>query len=328
MMKKGISILLALALMLGCGAALAESTEAKTELGTLNVNGAFAIECAVPEDYSLSIQDQDSAYIRATLKSTDEAKPTVGISIAYNEEIADIDRLNDVSEEGLRLIEASFQQMDDVKRREAKLEKDNAKMSLAGKTQEQEELIRKYGFYTENNCYWFYSLKGNSFFKGSNFTMEPLFHIVSTINAKRLYRLKNVYGKSEVLEFSQKDLISIAAFRLRCESLGNFLFEGGDHGLNKIKAYLYDNTKTCREVTQLGWQKQGFFAWSNGITVEGEFRPIGELGDFATQYADALRQHKHSICDTSARQDDSSATFRALHAPQRAQAFFEASVQP
>lgn len=179
---------------------------------------------------------------------------------------------------GRMLWRDTIKQMDDVKRREAKLEKDNAKMSLAGKTQEQEELIRKYGFYTENNCYWFYSLKGNSFFKGSNFTMEPLFHIVSTINAKRLYRLKNVYGKSEVLEFSQKDLISIAAFRLRCESLGNFLFEGGDHGLNKIKAYLYDNTKTCREVTQLGWQKQGFFAWSNGITVEGEFRPIGELG--------------------------------------------------
>ena len=172
----------------------------------------------------------------------------------------------------------TLKQIDDVKRREKSLEKENAKFALAGKTQEQEELIRKYGFYIENNCYWFYSLKGDNFFKGSNFTMEPLFHIVSTINAKRLYRLKNVHGKIEVLEFSQKDLISIAAFRLRCESLGNFLFEGGEHGLNKIKAYLYDNTKTCREVTQLGWQKQGFFAWSNGITVNGEFRPLGELG--------------------------------------------------
>ena len=179
---------------------------------------------------------------------------------------------------GKMLWKDTIKQLEETRRREEKLEKDNAKMALVGKTQEQEELIRKYGFYTENCCYWFYSLKGDSFFKGSNFTMEPLFHIVSTINAKRLYRLKNVYGKSEVLEFSQKDLISIAAFRLRCESLGNFLFEGGEHGLNKIKAYLYDNTKTCREVTQLGWQKQGFFAWSNGITVDGEFRPLGELG--------------------------------------------------
>ena len=172
----------------------------------------------------------------------------------------------------------TLKQIDDTKRREQNLEKEKTRTTLAGKTQEQEELIRKYGFYTENNCYHFYSLKGDNFFKGSNFTMEPLFHIVSTQNAKRLYRLKNVYGKEQVLEFSQKDLISIAAFRLRCESLGNFLFEGGEHGLNKIKAYLYDNTKTCKEVTQLGWQKQGFFAWSNGITVNGEFRPLGDLG--------------------------------------------------
>ena len=172
----------------------------------------------------------------------------------------------------------TIKEIDDAKRRQQNLEKENARITLAGKTQEQEELIRKYGFYTENNCYHFYSLKGDNFFKGSNFTMEPLFHIVSTVNAKRLYRLKNVYGVEQVLEFSQKDLISIAAFRLRCESLGNFLFEGGEHGLNKIKAYLYDNTKTCKEVTQLGWQKQGFFAWSNGITVNGEFRALGELG--------------------------------------------------
>jgi len=172
----------------------------------------------------------------------------------------------------------TIKEIDDAKRRQQNLEKENARITLAGKTQEQEELIRKYGFYIENNCYHFYSLKGDNFFKGSNFTMEPLFHIVSTVNAKRLYRLKNVYGVEQVLEFSQKDLISIAAFRLRCESLGNFLFEGGEHGLNKIKAYLYDNTKTCKEVTQLGWQKQGFFAWSNGITVNGEFRALGELG--------------------------------------------------
>ena len=166
--------------------------------------------------------------------------------------------------------------MDLQRKREAA--ESNAKPSFAGKTEEQEESIRKYGFYTENNCYHFYSLKGDSFFKGSNFVMEPLFHISSTINAKRLYRLKNMYGNVQVLEFGQKDLISIAAFKLRCESLGNFLFEGGEHGLNKIKAYLYDNTKTCKEVTQLGWQKQGFFAWSNGITENGQFTPIGELG--------------------------------------------------
>ena len=179
---------------------------------------------------------------------------------------------------GMKLWKQVMKELEEAKALRKGLEEKKKRRSLAGKTDEQEELIRKYGFYTENNCYYFYSLKGDNFFKGSNFTMEPLFHISSTINAKRLYRLRNIFNTVEVLEFSQKDLISLSAFKLRCESLGNFLFEGGEHGLNKIKAYLYDNTKTCREVTQLGWQKQGFFAWSNGITENGHFTPIGELG--------------------------------------------------
>ena len=115
MMKKGISILLALALLLGCCAALGESAERKTEMGTLDVNGSFTIQCAVPEEYDLSIQYQDTACIVGTLSSRDAAKPTVGIQIFFSEEWADIDRLNDVSEDGLRMIEATFREMDDVK---------------------------------------------------------------------------------------------------------------------------------------------------------------------------------------------------------------------
>ena len=180
---------------------------------------------------------------------------------------------------GKTLWRQALKDTDEQTRRKAEEEKAKERHTAHGKTEEQEALIRKYGFYTEKNCYFFYSLKGDNFYKGSNFTMEPLFHIESTLNAKRLYRLKNTYGVVQVLEFSQKDLISIAAFKLRCESLGNFLFDGGEHGLGKIKAYLYDNTKTCKEVTQLGWQKQGFFAWANGITTpDGAFQPVNELG--------------------------------------------------
>lgn len=151
--------------------------------------------------------------------------------------------------------------------------------SLKGKTEEQEELIRKYGFYMENNCYYFHSSRGNAFFKASNFILEPLFHISSTVNAKRLYRLTNVFGTEQVLELNQRDLISLSTFKLRCESMGNFLFDGGERGLNKIKAYLYDNTRTCEEIVQMGWKKQhGFFAWSNGISADGNFTPTDDLG--------------------------------------------------
>lgn len=121
----------------------------------------------------------------------------------------------------------------------------------------------KYGFYSDNNCYYFKTKSGVS--RGSNFTMEPLFHISSVLNAKRLYKITNEYNFSQVIELQQKDLIGLSAFRLRVESIGNFLFEAGETELNKLKRYLYEKTESCFEITQLGWQKQGFWAWSNGI---------------------------------------------------------------
>ena len=47
-MKKIISVLLSLALLLSCAAALAETAE-KTELGTLNINGEFTLNAAIPK---------------------------------------------------------------------------------------------------------------------------------------------------------------------------------------------------------------------------------------------------------------------------------------
>jgi hypothetical protein len=44
--------------------------------------------------------------------------------------------------------------------------------------------------------------------------------------------------------------------------------------LNKLKRMLYENTQTCIEITQLGWQKPGFFAWGNGI-----FSPAAALSE-------------------------------------------------
>ncbi len=142
------------------------------------------------------------------------------------------------------------------------------------RTDRQNEMFKLYGFYEKDNCYWFRNPKGDGIICGSNFIMAPLFHIESTINAKRLYRLTNVHGIERVVEFPQKDLISLSAFKLRCESLGNFLFDGGEYGLAKIKMYLYEKTETCKEITQMGWQKEGFWAWSNGIWDNGAFQPI------------------------------------------------------
>lgn len=134
--------------------------------------------------------------------------------------------------------------------------------------------VHRWGFYIDGNCYFF--RKGDDYIEGSNFIMRPLFHIPG-MNAKRLYEIENEVGTRLVIELLQKDLVSLPAFRLRIESLGNFLWKAGEPELGKLKSYLYGNTDTCFEITQLGWQKQGFFAWANGI-FNGEFSPIDSHG--------------------------------------------------
>ena len=152
-------------------------------------------------------------------------------------------------------------------------------LNSLGFSRDQEDMIDGYGFFVRQHCYNVICSSDGGYRQVSNFELEPLFHIESTINAKRLYRLTNNRGVVRELEIAQRDLVSLSAFKTKVESFGNFLFTGSDTDLNKIKAYLYENTKTCREVEQLGWQKEGFWAWSNGVIDEsGEMRSIDELG--------------------------------------------------
>jgi len=47
----------------------------------------------------------------------------------------------------------------------------------------------------------------------------------------------------------------------------------------KLKLKLYDETRTCEQIPNLGWQKEGFFAWANGIVdMDGKFSAIDDNG--------------------------------------------------
>ena len=133
------------------------------------------------------------------------------------------------------------------------------------------------GFYEQENCYFFADSKGIPH-QRSNFVMSPIFHIESTINAKRLYEVKNNCGQTRVIEIPQKDMVSLTAFQIHIESLGNFYFDGSQADLNRLKRWLYGKTDSCKEIQQLGWQKEGFWAWGNGI-FNNEFTPVNSYGN-------------------------------------------------
>ena len=111
-MKKMLAILLCLALMLCCAAAVAETAE-KTYLATVDMNGAFRLQCALPEGYEIKeIESSDSTYIAQFIADGD--RPLLALSIAYNELYSDVPRMNDLDEETLAMIEDSFRIEDNV----------------------------------------------------------------------------------------------------------------------------------------------------------------------------------------------------------------------
>ena len=140
-----------------------------------------------------------------------------------------------------------------------------------------QDLYQKYGLCERNNCY--FSLNGEGGEKEwSNFSMLPLFHIKDQINPKRLFKIKNFAGLEEIVEFKQEELVSLKSFRMKIEGLGNFLWSGKEEQLMKLKAFLYEATETAVEITQLGWQRDGFYAFGNGAYYLGEWNPTDEMG--------------------------------------------------
>lgn len=114
-MKKIIAVLLSLALLLSCAAVFAETAEEKEEFGMVNVNGAFILKGKLPDGYRLMIMSQDATKLIGLLHSDDPIKPRVTISIAFNEEYADVERMNDLEESVVDEIKASFSDEDEVK---------------------------------------------------------------------------------------------------------------------------------------------------------------------------------------------------------------------
>ena len=191
--------------------------------------------------------------------------------------------------------DASFRE---AQRKQQKIKKLNEQ----GYESKDQEMIDLYGFHEVGNRYLVRKGSGDGYdVEVSNFTMQPLLHIESAVNAKRIFRITNFRGVSRDIEIAQKDLGSRASFRNVVASRGNFMFTGKDEDLDKILIYLYDNTITSVEIVQLGWQPDGqFWAWANGIiTKTGQWIPVNELG--IVEYAD--RHYYIAACSSTTAQD-------------------------
>ena len=96
--------------------AVAQETAADGDepVGRLSVNGEFDLTCKLPETYKLQVLNMEENAIFAAVTSDDITKPALGLIIAYDEMYSDVERMNDLPEESLKVIEESFKELDDV----------------------------------------------------------------------------------------------------------------------------------------------------------------------------------------------------------------------
>ena len=113
-MKRILSIMLALALLLCGTVALAESESEvpKTTIGTISINGAFSLQGLLPEGYTLTPYSVTRDQVIAIISSEDPEKPIMTLSVAFDETYADVERMNDLTDEDFAYLESTFYEMD------------------------------------------------------------------------------------------------------------------------------------------------------------------------------------------------------------------------
>jgi hypothetical protein len=152
--------------------------------------------------------------------------------------------------------------------------------------------IREYHHLEYQNAYYFAKYERDEFGnpktcileRRSNFTLRILYHITRGKNNKRVIVLTNNRNREVVLDVETAQITSFNKFKELTEGAGNFLFEGSQLDLMKIKNKLFDLEKPCSQIDTLGWHKKGFYTFCNGI-FNSEFRPVDKYG--IVQYDDS-----------------------------------------
>ena len=158
--------------------------------------------------------------------------------------------------------------------------KNDISQYFADKT-EQDEHTRK-GFWQAKHCYYFITKDG--VFKASNFTIRPLIHIYSKIsdNNKRIIEIINEHGRKKSVDIPSKIWVSLDAFQGIVIGEGNYLFFGSSFHYKRILGDINESFPEANELRTMGWQHEGFWAFSNGIYANNQWQPVDNLG--VTEY--------------------------------------------
>ena len=84
----------------------------KTNLGVIDINGAFSLQCKLADGYTIQPLKSTSDQMIARVSSEDPSKPMLQLAVAYDENYGTVERLNDLDDEALAVLEKTFTDVD------------------------------------------------------------------------------------------------------------------------------------------------------------------------------------------------------------------------
>ncbi len=165
------------------------------------------------------------------------------------------------------------------------------------KTADYKQFLDKGFVIHENNVYF----RGkDSFYKGTNFRITPLFHVYGKQENKRLCEVLSENGIKRLIDFDTADFSQMTKFEVKLLDEGNFTFTS-QVGANQFKLLRNDilgRFITAHELRTLGWQHAGFFAYANliyhnGVTKEPNDYGIVQLETGVQIESDYIEDVKH-----------------------------------
>lgn len=159
-----------------------------------------------------------------------------------------------------------------------------AKTAAVAEKQEKERkgdmsMLREFGFTEHDNSYFGTNKEGDEV-QWSNFKLKPLFHIRDDFNPVRLFEINNNNPETQprLIELNMEEITSSSSLRKRLFGMGDYIWMAKDEQLIKLLGYLGRVTETADPIKQLGWQREGFYAFCNGAIDQGSWFPIDDMG--------------------------------------------------
>ena len=126
---------------------------------------------------------------------------------------------------------------------------------------------------------YFLNAKYMNLYQVSNFTLKPLFHIYEAYNNRRLVEIDNVFSNN-VVELPTNALSTQNMFEIELMHKGNFHCNEqlAKSEFKRLTGWLLRSMPIAYELKTLGWQPEGFFAYSNAVHHDGQLIQYDELG--------------------------------------------------